>query len=402
MSLTRRGLLKAGLLLGGAAVVGSGAGVLWRLARPKHSGLSVQTSGKATEGGCPSLVERLDKFAQNIVSGGVPPDGIPPIENPRYLSADEAEAALTGGSIPRTSGKPRPIAEPTAALGGLLRDDSIVFGMDYRGVVKAFPQIILVWHEIVNEESSGEQISITYCPLTGSVVGYRGGSFNFGTSGRLLNSNLVMYDRPTKSYWPQILGMAVKGEKKGEELGSFPIIWTTWGRWKAVYPQTLVLTAETGYVRAYGRDPYGSYQQEDTYYQSGGPFFPVMARNGRFPPKKVVVGVRVKDCALAIPKEEFRAVKALNTALATEPIVALYDEPLDVVRVYSRRIEGEGDVLTFERTDGRFLDAETGSEWTAGGRALRGPLKDARLKSVNHFDVMWFAWYAFYPNTRVL
>ena len=121
------------------------------------------------------LEERLEVFEANIRSGGPPPDGIPPIESPTYVSIEEAD--------------------------GVLDDRDVVFLVDYSGEVLVYPQNILVWHEIVNEEIGGEKVSITYCPLTGSGIGFKGslsaGGTTLGTSGKLLNSNLVMYDRKT-------------------------------------------------------------------------------------------------------------------------------------------------------------------------------------------------------------
>lgn len=370
MKLTRRTLLKASLLFGGALAAGG-------LTR------GVRTASFTSEQGCLPTPDRLDEFAQNIVSGGVPPDGIPPIDDPRYV----------------------PAAEANEALGDLLGNDSVVFGMDYQGSVKAYPQIILVWHEIVNERIKGEKVSISYCPLTGSVIGFKGHSGDldtaFGTSGKLLNSNLVMYDRQTgvESLWPQILGRAVTGPHKGERLAEFPLVWTTWNRWREQHPQTLVLTAETGFIRTYGRDPYGSYQREGTYYDRGGPFFPVMARSDRFPAKKVVIGVRWNGCPLAIPKEEFRAQRVANTSLGGELILILYEEAVDTIHVFSRKVEGV--TLEFRLEDGAIVDAPTRSEWTPLGQAIRGPLRGTKLSLINCFDVMWFAWYAFYPNTEV-
>lgn len=110
----------------------------------------------------------LEDFTKNIQSGGPPKDGIPPIDRPKYVSADDAEK--------------------------FLKSNEIVFGLDYQGTVKAYPQKILVWHEIVNDEARGGKISITYCPLTGSALAFRGRSregamLTFGTSGKLINSN---------------------------------------------------------------------------------------------------------------------------------------------------------------------------------------------------------------------
>lgn len=328
--------------------------------------------------------EKLDAFSDEVRSGGVPPDGIPPIDEPVYVSAEEADETL----------------------GDLLKDDSVVFGLNYDGTRIAYPRTLMVWHEIVNEEINGNNLSVTYCPLTGSAIGYRGSvagnASEFGTSGRLLNSNLVMYDRATgtSSYWPQILGRSVQGPHLGDRLDFFPVIWTTWGRWKNKHPDTSVLTSDTGYIRSYGNDPYGSYQKDDTYYQQGDPMYGVMAKNDRFQQKKVVVGVKVKDCALAVPKAEFRSIGLAQTELGGEPIVIAYEKSLDAVRVYSRKVDGE--TRKFTREEGNLVSQPDETTWKFTGEPVDGPLSDQELEPVPFFDVMWFSWYAFYPETEVL
>ncbi|MGH7376277.1 MAG: DUF3179 domain-containing protein, partial [Candidatus Methylomirabilales bacterium] len=281
----------------------------------------------------------------------------------------------------------------------------IVFGLEYGGVVKAYPQKILVWHEIVNEEAGNEKISLTYCPLTGSAVGFRGWSradrtgLTFGTTGKLVSSNLLMYDRQTDSQWPQILGVAIAGPNKGVALEEIPLVWTTWGRWRGQYPQTLVLSTDTGFFRAYGSDLYGSYDRPGSYYDSGGPFFPVMASDRRFPAKDVVVGVKANSARLALPKMAVARYKVINTSLGGVPLAALYDEELTAVRVFVRRAGAT--VLTFRREGNTFVDDQTRAPWTAAGRCQGGRLLGTRLPVLPAYDVMWFAWYAFYPETRV-
>jgi hypothetical protein len=319
----------------------------------------------------------LDEFAKNVRSGGPPKDGIPPIDEPKYVTVQEADENL--------------------------RDDDVVFILESSDPVKIYPQYILVYHEIVNEELDGEAISITYCPLTGSVIVYKGEiqtmETTFGTSGKLLNSNLVMYDRATDSYWPQILGVAINGPSKGEDLETTSIIWTRWSLAKALYPNAMVLNENTGFLRNYGNDPYGSYSDGDSYYQAGSPFFPVMNTDNRLPPKEVVIGIKTGDTLLAVTKSSVVDAGILNLELGGNPFVAIYDESLDVVRVYSGQINGE--ILGFSYLNGEILD-DSGSFWTVKGQASEGPLKGESLAPVNHFDVMWFAWSAFYPETELI
>lgn len=292
------------------------------------------TGGARTSSG--AAADELDQISQAITSGGPPPDGIPPVETPTYVSIAEASKQW--------------------------RDDVVVDTFTIDGQARAYPRIITVWHEIVNENAGGKPIAITYCPLTGSTLVFSGQladgrTTTFGTSGMLYNSNLVMYDRATKSLWPQLFGAAVRGERTGErltELGG--ALTTTLGRWKAKFPGGVVLSKDTGHTRAYGTWPYGDY---DT---ASGVIFPVRATDGRFHQKKVVVGIRVNGAALAIPKAEFVQRREAKIEVGGRELVARYDAELEAVRVLDRR----------------------------------------SAEPVSAYDVMWFAWYAFNPKTEVL
>lgn len=295
------------------------------------------------------LDARLDEFIKNIRSGGPGIDGIPPIENPKYISISEAD--------------------------DFLDDRDVVFLVESQEGVFVYPQKILVWHEIVNGEIDGKKVSITYCPLTGSAIGYKGslsvGETTFGTSGKLLNSNLVMYDRETRSYIPQIFGMAISGALKGERLEEFPVIFTRWKHIKQNYKEAKILSDSTGYIRNYNRDPYGSYLTEGSYYDSGSTFFPVMNSDGRFGDKEVVMAGRINETPFAVLKSSVRDKESMELEVAGEKLIAIYDSSLDTVRIF--KSPGiEKDNLNFEE-----------------------------LELVNTFDVMWFAWVAFYPETEV-
>lgn len=297
----------------------------------------------------PSISKNEDEFLrlleQNAVSGGPPKDGIPAIEKPEYVTASDADEWL----LP----------------------NDIVFGVDYSGFVAAYPQRILVWHEIANETINREKVSITYCPLTGTAIGFKGTigedvSSTFGVSGKLVNSNLIMYDRSSDSYWPQVLGRAINGAAYGRELEEFPIAWTTWERWKKKYPNTKVLSRETGFVRNYSEngDPYGSYTKDEKgYYASDSIIFRPINEDKRLPAKTVVVGIRDKEGnAVAILKNSLRKQKTIETKLGEKTIVVTYDPDLDFHQAI---------------------------------------IKDVRER-INSFDAMWFAWIAFYPDTRLI
>lgn len=313
-----------------------------------------------------------NEYVDNLLSGGPGKDGIPAIENPKYQNIESAD--------------------------DFLDPKDVVFLIKIDDEVKIYPQKILVWHEIVNENIAGKNISITYCPLAGSAIGYKGyikkinKETTYGVSGKLLNSNLVMYDRETDSYIPQVLGKGIKGELSGEVLDTFPVVWTTWELVKEKYPQAKVLTDETGFFRNYNRDPYGSYLDKGSYYNSGKTLFPLMNTDDRLQEKEIVVGIRIYDDPLAIQKEFMREKKVYNDE--STGIVAFYDESLDTVRVFSSDFNGER--LTFRFEDGVILD-NNNLKWSVEGASSEGS-----LKWVDSFDVMWFSWASFFPETKLV
>ena len=262
-----------------------------------------------------------------------------------------------------------------------------------------------MWHEIVNDRPGGQPLAITYCPLTGSQIAFRppsaGEGATFGTTGQLVNSNLLMYDRASDSTWPQILGTAISGQRCANVLAEVPVVWTTWERWRARHPSTEVLTTNTGFLRDYNRDPYGLYNPDPHgYYRNDSLLFPVMNRSNRFPAKTVVYGIKVGDEQLAIPEQEFHAVRVRNVTLGGSPLVALQDGDLNVVRAFRRDVEGAP--LTFRYADRRIRDEETGTIWSPEGVGLEGSHQGTVLAPIPATNVMWFAWYAFYPETQVL
>ncbi|OLS26729.1 MAG: hypothetical protein HeimC3_08310 [Candidatus Heimdallarchaeota archaeon LC_3] len=314
------------------------------------------------------------ELSDNIRSGGVAKDGIPPIENPKYVSGLEASTYLS--------------------------DNDIVFGLDYQGNILAYPQYILVWHEIVNEEFSDVKITLSYCPLTGSAVGFKGHFLTiettFGVSGKLLNSNLVMYDRDSDSYWPQILGTSIQGDHTNQDLETVQLFWTTWGQWYNLHPDTQVLSEDTGHFRAYGSDPYGSYNSDaNNYYNSGGPFFPVMTQSDILADKTIVYGISFNESNLAVEKSILRSNKVINANISNQNIVTFYDDQLGVARVYKSNIGDQ--IYTFKYENDTIFDVNTGTEWNIEGTSSIGS-----LEPIVYFDVMWFAWYAFHPDTTLI
>ncbi|MFN2340708.1 MAG: DUF3179 domain-containing (seleno)protein, partial [Halanaerobium sp.] len=209
----------------------------------------------------------------------------------------------------------------------------------------------------------GEKLSITYCPLTGSAIGYYGelaaGSTDFGTSGKLVNSNLIMYDRQTESYWSQILGQAISGPLTGEKLDRFQVTWTSWTNVKAKYEKANILSNKTGFNRDYTSDPYGSYRSKDVsgnYYRNDNSYFNVLSNDDSLDRKDVVIAGEYKGEHFAVEKEFVVREKEVNFIIADNQLTAIYEPELDTVR-----ISKDGEELVV-------------------------------------YDVMWFGWHAFYPE----
>jgi hypothetical protein len=210
-----------------------------------------------------------------IRAGGPPRDGIPAIDEPRFTAADGA---------------------------GFLAPGDRVLGVVRNGVAKAYPVRILNWHEIVNDRFRGEAVVVSYCPLCGTGMVFSaevdGRNLDFGVSGLLYNSDLLLYDRYSLSLWSQILGEAVSGAYVGTELTHLPASHTTWRDWRARHPDTLVLSRDTGYRRDYSRMPYDGYEE------SGRIYFPVANRDQRYHPKEKVIGLTLQGEAKAYPFTE--------------------------------------------------------------------------------------------------
>lgn len=328
--------------------------------------------------GAPTASAELAELAASIQPTGVPRDGIPPIDRPRFVSA--------------------------RAMEYLLKEEDAVFLLYHRGEIRVYPQLVLVWHEVVNDEVGGVPLSVTYCPLTGSVVAFRGRSpddepLTFGTTGKLLNANLVMYDRQTQSRWPQILGRAVDGPLAGMRLEEIPLVWTTWALWRERGLEAPVLSAQTGHARAYGRDPYGSYSKPSQgYYDSEDLLYPVLHHSDRLHPKRVVVGLKSGTERLALSKRQALARGVWNLSAGSQPLVAVREPELETVWVFERRLEGQTLELVGEGP-GRLVDGQ-GRSWRREGPALVG--EAGRLPAAVFYEVMWFAWFAFYPRTELL
>ena len=277
----------------------------------------------------------------------------------------------------------------------------LVVALEMEATARAYPVPILRWHEIVNDVVAGVPVAVTFCPLCNSAVVFDrrvgGVEYDFGVSGNLRNGDLVMYDRQTHSWWQQLTGEGIVGEHSGKRLSILPAAMLSWADFEASFPDGLVLSRNTGFQRDYGRDPYVTDDGDD--------LTPILVDevDGRLPVKEKVVGVTVGGIAAAFPFSVLRGQRVVNFAAGEERLV-VFLENSGLAAAFSTgafdpRVDGE--VLTFSVDGDRFVDDQTGSEWSVLGRAAAGPLAGKRMDRVAHGDYFWFAWAAFNPDTVI-
>jgi hypothetical protein len=363
-SLSRREFLTATALVSLSGCVGRD-GVAGSQDETNSSSGARETPGTVV----PTADERLplptepSQLRQAARSGGPGKDGIPSIDEPQFVSVGDVD-----------------FLEPGDPVFGVARD----------GVAKAYPQKILAQHEIVNDELGDTNVAVTYCPLTGTVQGFERGETTFGVSGRLIDANLVMYDRATEAWWPQILATAIPGpwneNPETRSLREFRLVWTTWKRWQSHRPATDVLSTRTGHSRNYERDPYGSYNPVGGYYEGDSLLFPALNENDRFPNKTVVLGARTADGAVAFPKDALRSNRTMTGAIGETAVLAVFDPRLDTGYVYlnpeDRTYQPNGETVVGPDGTSHAPDA-------------------LPLTRIHTFDAMWFAWAGYYPDTNV-
>lgn len=338
----------------------------------------------------PSFPDPLVDPAE-IISGGPPPDGIPPIDNPRFIDIDAADEWIG--------------------------DTEPVVYLEANGEVHAYPIQVLIWHEIVNDTVGDIPVAVTYCPLCNSAVSYRrevaGAVTTFGTSGRLFASALVMYDRSTESLWTHFDGRAVVGALTGESLEPISSPLLAWSDFKEAFPDALVLDRDaTGFDRPYGANPYGGYDNPDT-----NPFLFRGTVDDRAQAKQRVVGVSIGAESVAwtldsISGGDARAThgdvgdtrvvifwkQGQSSALDASQIVDGRD--IGSVGVFSPELDGQ--MLTFQADGDGFRDEETGSFWDITGKALSGELEGSELEQIHHLDTFWFAWSTYQPGSDLI
>lgn len=330
-----------------------------------------------------SLVDR-----DLIVSGGPPPDGIPAIDDPQFVAIDDVD---------------------------WLESEEAVLVLELDTTVRIYPVQILMWHEIVNDDVDGRPVTVSYCPLCNSGVAFdrrfetgEGEELllDFGTSGSLYQSAMVMYDRQTESLWTHFDARAVVGELVGAELEPIPLSITAWSDAIEAHPDARVLNRPEGTGRDYGTNPYASYDQSDG--PLGGFFTGDV--DERLEPMQRVTGIEVNDASTAVSLEHLTANGVVSIEVGGVA-VSLWHEPGLASSLQSFQVAGGRDIgavtafvtdEAFERADEGFVDAETGSVWNQFGQAVGGAREGEQLEAVANIDTFWFAWSTYHRDTAVV
>ena len=368
-----------------------------------EEGSATQDLGRAPLSGCredvvsalanprnPDLRTLVDPAG--IRSGGPSPEGIPTIDDPSFQRASEVDELVE--------------AEPVVAVA-------------INGDARAYPIRVLTLHELVNDTVGGVPVTVSYCPLCNSAVTYdrrvADRVLDFGTSGSLYQSSLVMYDRQTQSLWTHFDGKAVVGHLAGAQLDFYPTQIIAWSEWSQENPEGQVLVGEAGgrSLDAYGRNPYVGYESSDSLLN---PSFQSEAIDERLPGKERVIGLRSTEGeAVAIRHSHLREAQVVELTFNGLPLV-VWNLPgatsaIDARVVYEGQDVGTtgvfsaliGDIaLTFEAAEGGFRDRETGTLWSVTGKATAGTFEGTQLTPQEFLDTFWFAWSTFNKSTTII
>jgi Protein of unknown function (DUF3179) len=324
----------------------------------------------------------------DILSGGPPKDGIPAVDAPQFISVTEAQSWL----------QPQ---EP-------------VILVQNNEHARAYPIQIVIWHEIINDTLGDLPVAVTFCPLCNTAIvfdrRFADRVLDFGTTGRLRRSNLIMYDRQSESWWQQANGAAIAGEYAGSYLTFLPATIIAWEEFARSFPNGTVLSRETGHSRDYGRNPYPGYDDINA-----SPFlYDGPATPDTLPATARVLTVDLDGEAVAYPYQRLAEAGAINDTVAGQPIVVLWQagtasaldsdsipagRDVGATAAYQRNVAGQ--TLTFQRNGNQIIDVETGSTWNVLGLAIDGQLRGSQLESVVSVNHFWFSWAAFRPETRI-
>ena len=311
-----------------------------------------------------------------VFDGGPGKDGIPALTDPVMIPVSQAD---------------------------YLPDDDLVIGFSYNGDIRAYPHEILDWHEIINDSPGGLPVAITYCPLTGTGIGWDrkldGKVTTFGVSGLLYNTNLIPYDRLTESNWIQIGLKCVNGKLKGQTVKTHRVVETSWKTWKELFPDSKVAGRETGFSRKYGRYPYGDYKTNNDKL-----LFPVNVKDDRLPAKERVLAVVIGDEAKAYRFfPVFEKTTILHDTFKNINLVIVKNNQKNFIVAYENNFAGGKRNFTAiqDNENGLLFQDDLGNKYNLFGEVTKGPNTGESLPEVTSFMAYWFSLRPFYQSVEI-
>ena len=311
-----------------------------------------------------------------VLDGGPGKDGIPALTLPEFVALDQAS---------------------------YLTDDDLVVGFAHNGEYRAYPHNILDWHEIVNDDVLGAKIAVTYCPLTGTGIGWNRQlpvyETTFGVSGLLYNTNLMPYDRTTDSYWSQISLKCVNGTLKGSTASTYRLLETTWKLWKEMFPNSMVLSESTGHDRNYDNYPYGNYRTNDEML-----LFPVSPMDERLPAKERVLTIIQDSKAKVYRFETFDSdTKIIADEFSSREIIIVGNKSKNFMVAFGNTLNNEKKTFSVisDTNPSIIFGDQDGNKYDLLGNVVEGPGKGQSLINVTSFMAYWFSVGAFYSNTQI-
>ena len=321
-----------------------------------------------------------DRFAQEwlipsdrVFDGGVGQDGIPAVDDPNFSSVSEID---------------------------FLSDNALVVGIFSDTEVKAYPHPILDWHEIVNDEIGDKSVAVTYCPLTGTAIGWdrnvNGSKTTFGVSGKLYQTNLIPFDRATESYWSQIRLDCVNGNLINTKINTSPVVETTWATWKQMYPNSLVMNTNTGFSRNYQQFPYGDYRTNNANL-----LFPVDPLDQRLGSKNRVLGVLGDQEKRVYSIDLFESPRVIHDVLDGQNLVIVGSKEMNFIVAYEDNSLIEGLEINLDNLPIVGV-ATNGNQVTLFGQVLDSNGNFIQnLNNTESFIAYWFSLGAFYPGIEI-
>ncbi len=328
------------------------------------------TTGSGNSGSNDGWLIPLDE----VFDGGPGKDGIPALNDPEKIDVNHSD-------------------------NDYLKNGDLVLGIKSGDEITAYPHPILDWHEIINDKAGDLKVAVTYCPLTGTGVGWsrmiNNSLSTYGVSGLLYNTNLIPYDRLTGSNWSQIGLQCVNGELIGNIPEIIQLIEMPWELWKQLYPDSKVISSSTGHSRNYGYYPYGGYRTEQ------GLIFPISRNDNRLPQKERVLGIIINEKVRVYRFESFsNTLETLNVQFEGENLAIIGRKNQYMIAFKTKMEDGTSLIISPSGKEGIFIDQE-GNEWNLFGEAVSGQRQAQHLPSVNSFMGYWFSFAAFYPEVSI-